>query len=140
MLGMIRISWKHCVRVVKEMRSKSIRLCPQEFEFPRCRPAAGIGVNAATRRRKKKQKKGTHTKNKDSAVSFSITKNDCSTRLVINSIGCGFLHACVVSWEFGFPAAASAGRPTETVVCIYACVHVCLMYVCVYVCTHVCLV
>ena len=28
---------RHCVRVVKEMDSKPIGLCPQGFESPRCR-------------------------------------------------------------------------------------------------------
>ena len=31
------LSHRHCVRAVKEMDSKSIGLCPQGFESPRCR-------------------------------------------------------------------------------------------------------
>ena len=34
-LGQLHI--RHCVRAVKEMDSKSIGLCPQGFESPRCR-------------------------------------------------------------------------------------------------------
>ena len=35
----VRITFfhRHCVRAVKEMDSKSIGLCPQAFESPRCR-------------------------------------------------------------------------------------------------------
>ena len=32
---------RHCVRVAKEMDSKSIGLWPQGFESPRCRVASG---------------------------------------------------------------------------------------------------
>ena len=35
---------RHCVRVAKEMDSKSIGLCPQGFESPRCRFAAAVRV------------------------------------------------------------------------------------------------
>ena len=33
----VRAQYRHCVRAVKEMDSKSIGLCPQGFESPRCR-------------------------------------------------------------------------------------------------------
>ena len=38
-LEVVRITFfhRHCVRAVKEMDSKSIGLCPQGFESPRCR-------------------------------------------------------------------------------------------------------
>ena len=39
---------RQCVRVVKEMDSKSIGLCPQGFESPRCRPLC-IAVRVALR-------------------------------------------------------------------------------------------
>ena len=36
------VSARQCVRVVKEMDSKSIGLCPQGFESPRCRLGFGL--------------------------------------------------------------------------------------------------
>ena len=38
---------RHCVRAVKEMDSKSIGLCPQGFESPRCRFTEIVGFPPA---------------------------------------------------------------------------------------------
>ena len=40
---LIPFAQRHCVRAVKEMDPKSIGLCPQRFESPRCRWRCGSG-------------------------------------------------------------------------------------------------
>ena len=47
MLGQLHI--RHCVRAVKEMDSKSIGLCPQGFESPRCRSSTILEMQIASR-------------------------------------------------------------------------------------------
>ena len=47
MLGQLHI--RHCVRVVKEMDSKSVGLCPQGFESPRCRSSTILETQIASR-------------------------------------------------------------------------------------------
>ena len=37
-------SARQCVRVVMEMDSKSIGLCPQGFESPRCRSGSAVNI------------------------------------------------------------------------------------------------
>ena len=50
---------RHCVRVAKEMDSKSIGLCPQGFEFPRCRwqvEAEGATEGGMKRRERERER------------------------------------------------------------------------------------
>ena len=45
MCAFLAQSQRHCVRVVKEMDSKSIGLCPQGFESPWCRFTSGPALS-----------------------------------------------------------------------------------------------
>ena len=45
MCAFLEPSQRHCVRVVKEMDSKSIGLCPQGFESPWCRFSSGPALS-----------------------------------------------------------------------------------------------
>ena len=47
------ISTRHCARAVKGMDSKSIGLCPQGFESPRCRSLTGFQLTASMASRPK---------------------------------------------------------------------------------------
>ena len=53
---------RHCVRAVKEMDSKSIGLCPQGFESPRCRFLLSLLNDTKSKQERKNERNAERTK------------------------------------------------------------------------------
>ena len=82
---------RQCVRAVKEMDSKSIGLCPQGFESPRCRILAlHYGAVAAT---------PDHVGFATSARCLAISRV-CYYICLLRPCDMGCCHRCVRSWTF----------------------------------------
>ena len=90
----LRIANRQCVRAAKEMDSKSIGLCPQGFESPRCRFVDSLDKQVSNKQASRQtHKQACHATSKQSSKQASRQANK-HTQRQLHIVMIHIMHGC----------------------------------------------